>query len=413
MKTSRIKFIIIILLSIISVFGYAGCSGEDHEGHDQTRQAAKADLYYCPMHPEVTSDKPGVCPICHMDLVKRTDTGASSQSMGNTIMLSDQDITLANISTIKVGKKKLSGTVKTFGYLDFAEPNRKTISSRFSGRIEKLFANQTGEYVKAGSPLFEIYSPDISQAQNDYLIAYRNNKNNSNQTSAMMLNSSRKKLELLGITGKQVKELEQTGEVQLTITYYSPYSGTVLEKKINEGAYVNEGTALYEIADLSVLWNITEAYISDLSYIKVGDNAEMTMQAYPGEVFKGRITFIYPVANSESRTVKVRSEFVNKGNKLKPQMFTETSFSRSAAEGIVVPDEAVIITGERNVVWVRVGGNSFSPRNVQLGAKFGSEYQVLSGLKAGEEIAATGAYLLDSESQLKGGGQTPAEEHKH
>ncbi|HEX3074991.1 MAG TPA: efflux RND transporter periplasmic adaptor subunit, partial [Ignavibacteriales bacterium] len=310
-------------------------------------------------------------------------------------------------------KKKLSGAVKTFGYLDFAEPNRKTISSRFSGRVEKLFANQTGEYVKTGSPLFEIYSPDISQAQNDYLIAYRNNKSNSNETSTMMLNSSRKKLELLGITGKQIKELEQTGEVQLTITYYSPYSGTVLEKKINEGAYVNEGTALYEIADLSVLWNITEAYISDLSYIKVGDNAEMTMQAYPGEVFKGRITFIYPVANSESRTVKVRSEFVNKGNKLKPQMFTETSFSRSAAEGIVVPDEAVIITGERNVVWVRVGGNSFSPRNVQLGAKFGSEYQVLSGLKAGEEIAATGAYLLDSESQLKGGGQTPAEEHKH
>lgn len=412
MRTNRIKSIIIILLSIISVFGYAGCSSEDHEGHEQAQQAAKADLYYCPMHPEVTSDKPGVCPICHMDLVKRTDTGASSQSMGNTIMLSDQDITLANVSTIKVGKKKLSGTVKTFGYLDFAEPNRKTISSRFSGRIEKLFANQTGEYVKAGSPLFEIYSPDISQAQNDYLIAYRNSKTNSNETSAMMLNSSRKKLELLGITDKQVKVLEQTGEVQLTVTYYSPYSGTVLEKKINEGAYVNEGTALYEIADLSVLWNITEAYISDLSYIKVGDQAEMTMQAYPGEVFKGRITFIYPVANSESRTVKVRSEFINKGNKLKPQMFTETSFSRSAAEGIVVPDEAVIITGERNVVWVRVGSNSFSPRNVQLGAKFGSEYQVLSGLKPGEEIAATGAYLLDSESQLKGG-SAPAEEHKH
>jgi Cu(I)/Ag(I) efflux system membrane fusion protein len=396
----------------MSVLGYAGCSGEGHEGHEQTQQAVKADLYYCPMHPEVTSDKPGVCPICHMDLVKRTDTGASSQSMGNAIMLSDQNITLANVSTIKVGKKKLSGMVKTFGYLDFAEPNRKTISSRFSGRIEKLFANQTGEYIKADSPLFEIYSPDISQAQNDYLIAYRNNKNNSSETSAMVLNSSRKKLELLGITGKQVKELEQTGEVQLTVTYYSPYSGTVLEKKINEGAYVNEGTALYEIADLSVLWNITEAYISDLSYIKVGDQAEMTMQAYPGEIFKGRITFIYPVANSESRTVKVRSEFVNKGNKLKPQMFTETSFSRSAEEGVTIPDESVIITGERNVVWVRVGDNSFSPRNVQLGAKFGNEYQVLSGLKPGEEIAATGAYLLDSESQLKGG-SAPAEEHKH
>jgi Cu(I)/Ag(I) efflux system membrane fusion protein len=250
-------------------------------------------------------------------------------------------------------------------------------------RVEKLFADQTGENVKAGSPLFEIYSPDISQAQNDYLIAYRNNASNSNDNTQMMLNSTRKKLELMGVTDKQINELEQTGNVQLTITYYSPYSGTVLEKKINEGAYVNEGTALYEIADLSTVWNITEAYTSDLSYLKTGDEADMTVQAYPGEVFKGKVTFIYPVANSESRTVKVRSEFVNKGNKLKPQMFTETSFARSIPESIVIPDEAVIIAGDRNVVWVRVGDNSFKPRNVQLGAKFGDEYQVLSGLKAG------------------------------
>ncbi len=253
--------------------------------------------------------------------------------------------------------------------------------------------------------MFEIYSPDLVQAQNEYLIAL-----NSSTDSSSLLKVTRKKLEIFGLTSEQIHTLETTRETNITLTYYSPISGTVIEKKVQEGVYVNEGTAIYDVAELSTLWDIAEVYENNLSSVKVGSPVTLHLRAYPGEEFKGIITFIYPVINSQTRTVKVRSTFSNHGGKLKPQMYGETVFSSYGGQGLLVPVDAVIIAGKRAVVWAKTGDGMFEARSVQIGNRYGDKYQILSGLREGDEIAATGGFLIDSESQLKTGTPTG---HQH
>ena len=280
------------------------------------------------MHPQVHMDRPGACPICGMDLIKKVvdekPEAVNEKDMANMISLSPKKQVLANVSTIILKKENLQDQVTAYSYLDFVENNRKTISARFNGRIEKLFVDKTGDYIKKGQPLFEIYSPDLVQAQNEYLIAL----NNSSTTNSL-LKASKKKLEIFGLTQDQIQTLEKSKEINLTLTYFSPFSGTVIEKKVQEGVYVNEGTEIYDIAELSTLWNIAEVYENNLASVKVGSPVKLHLRAYPGEEFKGRVTFIYPVVNSQTRTVKVRSEFSNYGGKLKPQMYGETVFSNA------------------------------------------------------------------------------------
>jgi Cu(I)/Ag(I) efflux system membrane fusion protein len=354
-------------------------------------------------------DRPGVCPICGMDLIKKVadenEQPASDKDMDNMITLSDKKQILANVTTIIVKKENLQEQVTAYSYLDFVENNRKTISARFNGRIEKLFVDKTGDYIKKGQALFEIYSPDLVQAQNEYLIAL-NNSTNSNS----LLKASRKKLEIFGLTAEQIQNLETTKEINITLKYYSSISGTVIEKKVQEGVYVNEGTEIYDVAELSTLWNIAEVNESNLANVKVGSPVKLHLRAFPGEDFNGRVIFIYPVINAQTRTVKVRSEFSSYGGKLKPQMYGETVFSSAGGKGLLVPADAVIITGKRAVVWTKAGDGVFEARSVQIGNRFGDKYQILSGINEGDEIAATGGFLIDSESQLKTGMPTG---HQH
>lgn len=408
-------FLSVILMTSLSVLFFAGCSDSEGKKENQLKaETKKADLYYCPMHPEVTSDKPGSCPICHMDLVKKADEGeesASQNEMEGMVSLSSRRLALANVATTVVKEEEVSRQISAFGYMDFAEPLRRQITAWFNGRIEKLFVDATGDYVKKGQALFEIYSPDLVQAQNEYLIALRSSNssqyaflnNNMEKSKNDLLVSVKKKLEILGMTDKQISELEKTQDIKLTLVYHSPYSGTVIEKKVQEGMYVNEGSIIYDIADLSTLWNISEIYADDLGMVKVGDKINLKIQAYPGEEFTGKVTFIYPVINPESRTVKIRSEFRNMQNKLKPQMYTEAVFAKSFGDGLVVPEEAVLLTGKRNIVWVKAEDKMFEPREVKLGLKYDGKYQILSGLNEGEEVVSSGGYLIDSESQLKSG----------
>jgi hypothetical protein len=217
------------------------------------------------------------------------------------------------------------------------------------------------------------------------------------------LNSSRKKLHIYGLTDEQIKELERTKEVNLTITYYSPVAGTVIEKKVQEGMYINEGMSLFDIADLTSLWNIAEVNESEINVVTVGSNVSLSLQAYPGDIFHGKVSFIYPVINSQTRTVKIRSDFSNTNGKLKPLMFGQASFERSLGNGLVVPADAVLFMGKRNVVWVKVSDGMFEPREVTVGMRINDNYQILSGLNDGDEVAKTGGFLIDSESQLKSG----------
>ncbi|MCX6169983.1 MAG: efflux RND transporter periplasmic adaptor subunit [Ignavibacteriales bacterium] len=386
---------IAILLIIILI----GCSAKNKNENPQT---SVKEYWTCTMHPQVHMDRPGACPICGMDLIKKVVDEkvepANDKDMADMVTLSGKKQILANVSTVVVKKENLQNQVTAYSYLDFVENNRKTISARFNGRIEKLFVDKTGDYIKKGQALFEIYSPDLVQAQNEYLIALNNSSN-----STSLLSASKKKLEIFGLTSEQILTLEKTREINLTLTYFSPVSGTVIEKKVQEGVYVNEGTAIYDVAELSTLWNIAEVYENNLASVKVGSPVKLHLRAYPGEEFNGRVTFIYPVINSQTRTVKVRSEFSSLGGKLKPQMYGETVFNSAGGQGLLVPADAVIIAGQRAVVWTKTGDGMFEARSVQIGNRFGDKYQILSGLNEGDEIAATGGFLIDSESQLKTG----------
>lgn len=401
MKDMKIKLMISLLATLLFAFA---CSNSDNSNKNEK------EYWTCTMHPQVHKDGPGACPICGMDLIKKVaddtaDVSEKSDMEGMLTLTTDKQV-LANVSTVKIKNERLDKELSAYSFMDFVEQNRKTIPAKFNGRIEKLFVDKTGDYIKKGQPLFEIYSPDLVQAQNDYLIAFSNNKNqNSSLTEA-----SKKKLELFGLTSNQIDELKNAGKINLTLTYYSPVSGTVIEKKVQEGMYVNEGTAIYEVAELSTLWNIAEVNETDLSTVKLGSKVKLKLKAYPGEEFTGRVTFIYPVINPQTRTVKIRSEFSSQSNKLKPQMYGETIFSTDAGTGLLIPAEAVIFSGNRNVVWVKTSDGMFEARNVELGQKFGDKYQLISGLSEGDEVAASGGFLIDSESQLKTGMPTG---HQH
>jgi len=379
------------------------CSNKQGDKDAAAQHSEAKDVYTCTMHPQVISDHPGVCPICGMELVKKATVAPkedSNNNMAGMLSITNSQAVMANVSTVKVKKENIKKQLTAYSYIDFAEENKKMITARFNGRIEKLFVNKTGEYIHKGEKLFDIYSPDLVQAQNEYLIALNNSQQSGNNN--MMLKSAKKKLELFGITDTQIKNLESTREVNLTLSYYSPFSGTVIEKKVEEGIYVNEGSEIYDIADLSTVWNTVDVFEKDLSSVKVGSRVSLKLQAYPGENFEGKVSYIYPVVNSQTRTIKVRTIFSNASGKLKPQMYGQTIFESDFGSGLVVPEDAVLFTGKRTVVWVKTPDGMYIQRDVTVGIKFNNEYQVLSGLKEGEEVAATGGFLLDSESQLKG-----------
>lgn len=397
----KIKYFL-IPITLLLLFVYS-CSNSDNTNKNQ-------EYWTCTMHPQVHKDGPGVCPICGMELIKKVSVdkneNTNKKDMSGMITLTNNEQVLADISTIKIKMEKLTKELSAYSYLDFEEQNRKTITAKFNGRIEKLFVDKTGDYVKKGEALFEIYSPDLVQAQNDFLIALNSNKSQNN----LLIEETQKKLELLGFTINQINDLKNSGKINLTLTYYSPISGTVIEKKVQEGMYVNEGTVIYDVAELSTLWNIAEVNETDLSFIKTGSKVLLKVKAYPGEIFTGRVSFIYPVINPQTRTVKVRSEFSSMNNKLKPQMYGETLFSVAAGSGLLVPADAVIFTGNRNVVWIKTSDGMFEARDVDVGIRFGDKYQILSGLKEGDEVAASGGFLIDSESQLETGKPTS---HQH
>lgn len=363
----------------------------------KVKEEKHADEYTCPMHPEVKSDKPGICPICKMDLVKKThDHSETGSAMSNELHLSASKQALANTATIKVKKENITKEIRAYSYLEFPEQNRKIISARFNGRIEKLFVNKTGDKISAGQPLFEIYSPDLAQIQKEFMMAL----NNNGPDKKFLVESAKKKLSLLGVTDKQLDELEKTKTVKSVITFYSPSGGVILEKKILEGMYVNEGAQLYEIVDLSTLWNLADIYESDLASVKNGDKINLKIDSFPGEVFEGRINYIYPNVNTQSRTVTIRAEIANKNGKLRQQMRGITYFNINLSNGLTVPENAVILTGKKNIVWIKTPSGTFEQKEVQLGIKFNGKYQVTSGLSEGDEIVSSGGFLIDSESRL-------------
>ncbi len=380
----------------------------DEQGETASAAADTSESYYtCPMHPWVRSNKPGPCPVCGMAMVKRTKAQAASQAEIENLQrvsLSPAQRVIANVATTPVSRTDIDKEIHTVGVVDIAEPLQAKVTARFNGRIEKLLVGYSGAFVRQGEPLFELHSPDLVSAEQELILAVNAVKNNPapDEEEQQLLAASRERLHIhFGMTHEQIAEVERQQTARETMTFLSPISGTVISKEIQEGDYVNEGTLLYQLADLSRVWVYLDIYERDLPYILLNHTVQLQTEAYPNEQFIGKVTFIDPVINPDTRTARVRSEFPNPSGKLKPQMFVRAEIHAPATKALTIPASAVLYTGTRTIVWVEVEPNTFEPRNVTLGTKSEERVEVLKGLAEGEIVVTSGGYLLESESQLQ------------
>jgi Cu(I)/Ag(I) efflux system membrane fusion protein len=373
--------------------------------HQESGRASVAEFYTCPMHPSVRSDHPGACPICGMALVKKTvgpDTTRIVHEGLGPVSVSPSQQVLANVKTVIARSMMLRKEIRAVGTISAAEPNVRRISARFPGRLDHLYLTYTGQTVRKGDPVADVYSPEAISAQQEFLLALGSSESVQHPDGESgLLAQSREKLVRWGFTRGQIDRLVQTQKVQDVVTIYSPIGGTVIQKKVDPQHYAATGEDLYEVADLSTVWMNADVYEYEMRALKVGQTVEATSDAYPGTRFTGRITFISPSIDPSSRTVRVRAEFANPLGRLRTDMFVDASIRVQLPEAIAVPASAVLSTGQRNVIWVQKEEGIFEPRYVVLGESAEGFYQILEGIHGGDIVAESGGYLLDSESQLK------------
>ena len=324
------------------------------------------------------------------------------------VQISPERQQLIGVRFGSVEKRSLTKVIRTVGRIDYDEKRIGIVSPKISGWIEELYVDFTGQFVRKGEPLLTIYSPELVSTQEEYLLALKARRDWSKSPFAevadggtLLVESARRRLRLWDISDAQIQALEESREPKKTLTLYSPFSGHVLEKMVNKGQFVDAGMSLYKIADLSVVWLIADIYESELSAIRVGQQAAIQMSYYPGETFTGKAIYIYPYLDAQTRTAKVRYEFANPHGKLKPEMFADVEITVRLGDKLAVPEGAVIDTGVRKVVIVDRGSGFFEPREVRLGARAGEVFEVLDGLTAGERVVISANFLIDSESKLK------------
>jgi len=418
MNISKKVLIPLVLVLLVAAGGGGYYLWHEKKAGKVTQEAKRREegkvLYTCAMHPFIIKDKPGSCPICGMTLIKKVEgaqASAKEMEMLGHVSLSPTQMVMANVASVEAKVMPLNKEINAVGIVQYDQARQAKVTAWVAGRIDRLFVNTVGSYVSKGKPVAEVYSPDLVSAQQEYLLALKSKeqlKNSPIQSIAQggegLVASARQRLILLGVKDEQIAGLEKSGQPNIRLSIYTPLSGIVIEKIALEGQYVNMGDPLFNIADLSSVWVEVEVYENEFSFIKIGQAVDIVSQSYPGKTFRGRVAFIYPFLDPKTRTVKVRVEIPNPGLKLKPDMFVNASVKVPLGSSIVVPVTAVMDTGNRQVVWVEMQPGMFEPRDVKVGARAGDNMQILSGLKAGEKVASSGGYLIDSEAQLKGGG---------
>jgi len=411
MKKSFWVWLGLIVLLSGGVVSLTGCKGGKQE--TAKTEAQKKDDYTCSMHPAVSSDKPGACPVCGMVLEKRSKLFASSAQAAEgkfTLTLPTDKQVLANVATAKAEFRRLERSILTVGTVEPSEQRLFHVPSRVPGRIEKLFVDYTGAYVNKGDPLFVLYSPELVTAQKEYLL-HVPKAGGMHPSDAGFLESAREKLLLWGLTPEQLANLESGDTIYTRLTIYSPRSGVVMSRAKLEGSYVLEGETVYDIADLSAVWVWADIYEYEIAGVSVGTPVSVSSPAYPGRKFPGRISFVSPEVNKETRTIRVRAELENPDLLLKPGMYVDVDIKVQTGKRVLaIPVSSVLQTGNRQVVWVKVGLTNFEPRAVSLGVRGGDWWEVLSGVHEGEEVVSSGGYLLDSEAQFRLG--KPATGHE-
>jgi len=363
--------------------------GHSRDSQQRSDQAANGQQ---PAEKKAMSDMPGM---------------AGMNMAPGVAMVNPQMQQLMGVRTTTVEARPLSKTIRAVGTVTYDESRVKHVHSKVDGWVDKLYVNSTGALVTKGQPLFSIYSPDLVATQSEYLMAKKNYDTLATSSipevkngASSLVTASKTRLELWDISEQQLRNLEEKGEPQKTLTLYSPYSGFVIQKDINEGMKVMGDKELYTIADLSSVWVNVDVYESDIPFIKVGQRADISVSYSPGEPLTGRVSYIYPYLDEKTRTVKVRLEHSNPGYKLKPEMYVNAEIKIPSERQLSIPEEAVLDSGARKIVFVDKGEGHFEAKEVKLGPKMEGFYQVTSGLNQGEKIAASSAFLLDSESRL-------------
>ncbi|MCX6334481.1 MAG: efflux RND transporter periplasmic adaptor subunit [Bacteroidia bacterium] len=361
----------------------------------------KSTIWTCSMDPQVRMQEPGKCPICGMDLIPLVQNSSSTDP--DLIQLTPEAAQLANVLTTVISKQKPVKEVRLFGKVQTDERLLQSQISQVSGRIEHLTVNFTGESVIKGQVLAQIYSPELINAQQEMLEAAK-----TKQTQPAYYEAAKEKLSQLKLTDNQITAIEESGSVQNTIDVISNFKGIITARRVNAGDYVSQGTVLFDVADLSKVWVLFDAYESDLGFLSTGEKISFTLQALPGEKYSAIIVFIDPVIDPVTRVAKVRVETGNQSGKLKPEMFATGIVLSTLDEfknNIVIPKSAVLWTGKRSIVYVKQPGTDepvFKIREIGLGPMLGDSYVVTDGLSEGEEIVTSGTFSVDAAAQLEG-----------
>jgi Cu(I)/Ag(I) efflux system membrane fusion protein len=408
------------------------------------------------MHPTITSDHPGDCPICGMKLVpvnnggtppspsgrpgerklafyrspmdpKQTSPTPRKDEMGMdyvpvyedevkgtgtqvqglaAVTIDPSRQQLIGLRTAEVTKGPVAAAWRTVARIQVDPTRVRKTNVKVDGYVERIFVDFVGQSVRKGQPLFSIYSPTLLSAQNEYLLALQTQDTLAKSGAAPAINgnlvqAARRRLELFDVPEAEVDRLTRTREPSKTLTLVSPIAGVVTAKNVVQGASVSPGAAPYEITDLGMVWVMADAYESDLRRIRVGMKATLTLSAYPGKTFPGEVVFVDPLLDPQTRTAKVHLHFANSGRELKPEMYGEVSLQTPVRDGLRIPADAVIRAGNRDVVFIALGEGKFEPRVVQLGVKDGDEIEVLDGVSAGDAVVTRANFLVDSESQLR------------
>ncbi|MCH6256821.1 efflux RND transporter periplasmic adaptor subunit [Puniceicoccaceae bacterium K14] len=441
----------VVLLILAFLFGRWTSPSVPHDGHDHGSEdtaAADPTTFTCSMHPQIQQPGPGDCPICGMDLIPlEKDSGDDGP---RTLSMSESSRALANIQTTVIEKGFPEAEIRLVGKLGYDETKVKSLTARFPARIDELFVNFAGVPVKQGDHLARVYSPELLTAQSELLTAYRYDPNSAATQSA------REKLRLWDLLPEQIDATLKSGQAKDHFELKSPIAGIVVHKDVNEGDYIKTGQPLFRIVDLDILWLRLEAYESDLVWLRFGQTVDFSVEAYPGEIFRGQIAFIDPELDGKTRTVSIRVNVSNEGKKLKPGMFAKAIVHSKIAQAgnvyapefagkwispmhpeivkdgpgscdicgmdlvpaeelgyvqdsdseapLIIPSSAVLRTGKRAVVYIERPDTErpmFEGREIEVGPRAGDFFIVKSGLEAGDRVVTNGAFKIDSALQIQ------------
>ena len=368
----------------------------------------KKVLYWTdPMTPGYRSDKPGKSPFMDMDLVPvyADDDGVEGSS---TIRISQEKQQAIGVRVGKAEMRDLTKTIRTVGRVTFDETLQAQVHAKFEGYVERLDVDYTGKAVRRGQPLLSIYSPELLATQEEYLIAVRARRQLQKSTNPEvarggvdLYESARQRLLLWDISPREIAELERTGKPRKALTLYSPVDGVVLSKNAVQGGRVMPADTLFEIAGIRRVWVLADVYESEMPFVALGQTARMSLSYLPGRTWTGKVSFIAPVLDEKTRTVKVRVQLENADGSLKPEMYADVVLERPLGRVVTVPDGAVLSTGTRSLVFVAKGDGRFEPRAVIPGARVDGVSEIREGIRAGEEVVTQANFLIDSESRLK------------